>query len=61
MIREDEHENQYCKFHYPFALERRTYLRYKEVPRKGEKHFRVEIVAQRNDPSIRRHQRVQLQ
>ena len=26
-LREDDQGNQYCRFHYPFALESRTYLR----------------------------------
>ena len=38
-LREDDQGNQYCRFHYPFALESRTYLRYSEVPMKGGKHF----------------------
>ena len=60
-LRGDDHGNQYCGFRYPFALESRTYLRFSEVPMKGGKHFRVKIVAERNDPSVNRHQRIQLQ
>ena len=59
-LREDQ-GNHYCRFHYLFALESRTYLRYNEVPMKGGKHFRVEIVTERNDPRVNRYQGIQLQ
>ena len=60
-LREDNEGNQYCTFQYPFALESGTYLRYNEVPGKGGKHFKVEIVAESNNPRVNRHQRIQLQ
>ena len=60
-LRENDLGNPYCTFHHLFALESRTYLRYQEVLRKGEKHFRGKKVAERNDPRVNRHQRVQLQ
>lgn len=60
-LREDDQWNQYYRFHYPFPLESRTYLRYNEVPMKGGKHFKVEIVAESNCPRVNRHQRIQSQ
>ena len=31
------------------------------MPNKGEKHFKAEVVAQRKDPQVNHHQRIQLQ
>ena len=59
-LREDKQRNQYCRFHYPFDINQETYISYTEMPNKGEKHFKAEVVAQRNDPRVNRHQRIQL-
>lgn len=60
-LREDDHGNHYCRLHYPLPLESWTYLRYNEVPMKGGKHLRVEIVNERNEPRLNRHQKIHLQ
>ena len=61
-LREDKQGNQYCRFHYPFHINKEIYISYTEMPNKGEKHFKAEVVAQRNDdPRVNRHQRIQLQ
>ena len=60
-LRENKQGNQYCRFHYLFDINKETYISLTEMPNKGGKHFKAEVVAQRNDLRVNRHQRIQLQ
>ena len=60
-LRKDQLGNQYCRFHYPFEMNDKTYIQYDKVTSRGESYFRPEVVAKRNDPRVNRHQRIQLQ
>ena len=60
-LRQDQLGNQYCRFHYPFEMNDKTYIQYDKVTSRGESYFRPEVVAKRNDPRVNRHQRIQLQ
>ena len=52
---------QYCRFHYPFELQDRTHIKYQKLTTKSGTVIRPEIVAQRNDARLNRHQQILLQ
>ena len=60
-LRVDSDGNQYCRFHYPFDIQDKTFIKYNENKRKIGSEITPEIVAKRNDSRVNRHQQLQLQ
>lgn len=58
-LRQDQLGNQHCRFHYPFEMNDKKYIKCNKAISRRESYLRPEIVAKCNDPRVNRHQQLQ--